>query len=332
MAAYNCEEYILEAIESILSQIDVGLELLILDDGSSDGTLALANSVDDARVRIWTGKNRGKSAALNFLLERAKGEFSTLMDADDVSAPDRLAVTVGHLVAHPNLAAVLSGHWLRMNGRTVCPRAEWKSSARCRAEVLRFMSPAHDPTVVFRTAVGRSLKFSHYRLGGGVDFVFRLAEGHDVEVVGVPLYTYRLRSDSATTAPIESRERQLLEVFNAACARRSLPPLSYGEFKLLRGPAATDPLNDLLGHFTDSCYLQLQERDRRGALTTAWDALRLLPFRLQNLRPMIYAASPRWLARIIRAKRSRQRAQVLEARQLASPRAAPTPCRNETSG
>ncbi|WP_419801106.1 glycosyltransferase family 2 protein [Mucilaginibacter sp.] len=85
MATYNGCQYIYEQVSSILNQLDACDELIISDDGSTDNTVAIVNSFNDARIKVYTHKSSGRPTE-NFqnALIRAKGEFIFLSDQDDI--------------------------------------------------------------------------------------------------------------------------------------------------------------------------------------------------------------------------------------------------------
>lgn len=116
MSAYNCEATVDYAAASILRQSHRNVELLICDDSSSDATLAklLDLAQRDSRVRIFRSKkNQGTYNIRNLLLQRARGEFVTFQDSDDVSLPDRLHRQVTR-IAQSDAVAVY-GHWIRIS-------------------------------------------------------------------------------------------------------------------------------------------------------------------------------------------------------------------------
>ena len=91
MPAYNSELYIAEAINSILNQTYPHLELLVFDDGSSDGTRKVIEGFGDPRiVPIFSDKNCGVVHARNEMIDRAQGKYIALMDADDIADVERL--------------------------------------------------------------------------------------------------------------------------------------------------------------------------------------------------------------------------------------------------
>ncbi len=99
---FNCRSTLPDAIRSVFAQTYSDWELILLDDGSSDGSLELARAVDDPRVRVLSdGANRGLAYRLNESVRVARGEYIARMDADDLMHPERLAKQVEYLDAHP---------------------------------------------------------------------------------------------------------------------------------------------------------------------------------------------------------------------------------------
>ena len=91
MPAYNSELYIAQAIQSILNQTYQNIELIIFDDGSTDNTRTVIEGFDDPRIiKILSDKNYGVVVARNNMIDKAKGEYIALMDADDIADPTRL--------------------------------------------------------------------------------------------------------------------------------------------------------------------------------------------------------------------------------------------------
>lgn len=91
MPAYNAERFISEAISSILNQDYTHLELLILDDASTDNTLEVIQSFTDSRIKLFRHqKNKGYLISCNELFDKAKGDFITFQDADDTCSTSRI--------------------------------------------------------------------------------------------------------------------------------------------------------------------------------------------------------------------------------------------------
>jgi glycosyltransferase involved in cell wall biosynthesis len=104
---YNSSLYLANAIQSVLNQSFTDWELIILDDGSSDNSLAIARSFADARIRIVRdGQNRGVSYRLNQLAQLARGHYLARMDADDIMTHDRLQTQLEYLEHHREVDVV----------------------------------------------------------------------------------------------------------------------------------------------------------------------------------------------------------------------------------
>lgn len=154
MSVFNGERYLGPAIESILKQTYSDFELVIVNDGSTDGSQAIVRSYGDARIRlVENGCNLGQATALNRGLCLARGELIARQDADDLSHPERLARQVEVMCADPDLALVgTQGRVIDETGARV------GTVSRCREHIsIRwyhlFDNPFIHTSVIFRRAV-----------------------------------------------------------------------------------------------------------------------------------------------------------------------------------
>ena len=92
--AYNVENYIKECIDSILYQSYKNIEVIVVNDGSTDGTLDILKEYTDERLSVYTQKNLGGPAARNYGLEHSSGEYICFFDSDDVMCEDILQLYV----------------------------------------------------------------------------------------------------------------------------------------------------------------------------------------------------------------------------------------------
>lgn len=107
---FNAAPTLLDAVRSVFAQTYSNWELILLDDGSTDGSLELARSIDDPRVRVYSdGKNRRLAARLNELVRLSKFEFIARMDADDLMSRVRLERQMAVLMADPAASLVTTG-------------------------------------------------------------------------------------------------------------------------------------------------------------------------------------------------------------------------------
>jgi glycosyltransferase involved in cell wall biosynthesis len=106
LTVYNGESHIGEAIKSIQQQTFEDWELVIIDDGSTDETLAVVRATNDDRIRVYTQDNKGRCSALNRGLGLARGRYVAIIDDDDIAAPQRLERAVEFLEANPEVDLV----------------------------------------------------------------------------------------------------------------------------------------------------------------------------------------------------------------------------------
>ncbi|HVN38640.1 MAG TPA: glycosyltransferase family 2 protein [Myxococcota bacterium] len=192
---YNRAPVLRQALESVLAQRFADFELLVIDDGSRDGSLEIARSLRDPRIRIEVqAQNRGIPATRNHGLALARGEYLAMADSDDVSHPRRLALQVPWLDAHPEVAA-LGSFALRTDasGRRVDAPLVRPTAPRELAGRILFASAMKSPTVVARTAV---LREHGYReelvLGSDIDLWARVSARH--ALANLPRFLVRYRA------------------------------------------------------------------------------------------------------------------------------------------
>lgn len=108
--AYNAERYLADAVQSALAQTNANVEVLVVNDGSTDGTGTLADALaaKDARVRVIHQSNGGLPAARNAGLRVARGEYISFLDADDVFLPEKSHAQAQFLDTHPECDLVYS--------------------------------------------------------------------------------------------------------------------------------------------------------------------------------------------------------------------------------
>lgn len=154
MPVRNGERYLALAVTSIVEQSITNWELIAIDDGSTDATLAILQrfAKGDARIRVLTADGTGIVAALNQGIAGSRADLIARMDADDIAMPDRLARQIGFMDAHPGIGAVGSAA-IRIDGAgeetgiVDVPT----DAASIAAEMLR-RNPFIHPTMMMRKA------------------------------------------------------------------------------------------------------------------------------------------------------------------------------------
>jgi glycosyltransferase involved in cell wall biosynthesis len=130
--AYNVERFLADTLRSVLAQTWPTKEVIVVDDGSRDGTLAVARSFESAGVKVIAQENRGQSASENVAVSACQGDLFEFLDADDLLQPEKLAVQVRRL-QEEGFDCVASGKWARFretpgDGRFV-PEPFWADMA-----------------------------------------------------------------------------------------------------------------------------------------------------------------------------------------------------------
>ena len=121
---YNCERFLAEALESVLAQTCGDYEIIVVNDGSSDGSEAVALRYGD-RVRYVCQANAGPGAARNRGLEMACGSLIAFLDADDLWLPGKLAVQVEFMETHPEVVLSAVNYGVRVDGKDL-PGGMWR--------------------------------------------------------------------------------------------------------------------------------------------------------------------------------------------------------------
>ena len=153
MPAFNAARYIEESIKSVLSQTYENFELIIYDDGSTDRTREIILGYSDKRVKIILGEvNRGLIFARNAIAREAKGKYLALLDADDISSPDRFEKQLAFL--EDGNADLCGSAYFTKNERTnVSKKSKQRYSNADLKALLLITSPFCNPTVMGKIEV-----------------------------------------------------------------------------------------------------------------------------------------------------------------------------------
>jgi glycosyltransferase involved in cell wall biosynthesis len=185
MPVYNAERFVAEALDSVLAQEYEPLEVIAVDDCSTDGSAAILQSYEDVRY-LRQEENSGASEARNAGIAVAGGEFIAFVDADDIVPPTKLAIQVRYLLEHPELACVLGRqHWLN------------PPPGLARDPVWGDLDGIPINSAMFRTQVLRELGPIDEEKGGDLDMLVRLrAAGYAFEVLPDILLHRRYHGDN----------------------------------------------------------------------------------------------------------------------------------------
>jgi glycosyltransferase involved in cell wall biosynthesis len=217
--SYNVEEYVAEAIESALAQTYRPLEVVVVDDGSTDRTSEVVRGyLGHPEVVYVRQENRGLAGARNRGVREARGAFVGLLDADDVWMPRKVERCVGYLLEHPEIGWVTTDCYLMQERERTLDRYygcfEPPDFPRTRAEQLACIATRNFMSVA--VLIRREL-FDRF---GVFDEGLRSSEDYDLWIrfmlggtmvgrIDEPLGWYRLRADSLSADPAPQWESHL---------------------------------------------------------------------------------------------------------------------------
>lgn len=193
--AYNCEEYIIQSVESMLNQTYENIEVIIVDDGSSDNTVSLINSLNDDRIRLYQNtENKGIPYTRNRGLGLAKGKYMAIMDADDIAYPTRIAKQVEFLEKHTDHIAIGSYYDKQFeSGKTRTIKLFANNHAMMKY-MLMFFDPISNPSAMVRlepVKMNNIVYNEQYFVAQDYDFWLKLIEYGKLGMIQEPLITYR---------------------------------------------------------------------------------------------------------------------------------------------
>lgn len=206
MPAFNVESYLDDAARSVLQQTHRDLELVIVNDGSTDRTGDVALDIqrrDPDRVRVVATRNAGPAAARNAALTASRGEFLALLDSDDLWEPAFLQQQLAVFAARPDVDLVTgNGRFLggRRHGEPVRPSPDTRPPVTL--ETIICDEQAVFVMTVFRRRVFEAIGFFDEAVRGNEDFEYWLraaAAGFRFARNDEPLAWYRRRDDSLST-------------------------------------------------------------------------------------------------------------------------------------
>lgn len=297
LPVWNGERFLVEAVDSVLSQTVEGMELLLVDDGSTDATADIARgfAARDARVRLITTARRGIADALNAGIAEARGVYVARMDADDICHPERLQKQLAHLDADAGCVAVGSAiEVIDETGAHVGMRAFPEHHADIARTLIegRWTAIAH-PTVVTRRSVLLSVGCyrAHAMPSEDLDLWFRLSRAGKLANLRKPLLRYRRH---ANTVGARDRDRQWevgMTIINDARRSEGLAPLAARVAPRHRGRVAAY-------HF-ECARTALLTGPRRMAIRHARATIAAEPSWLDAYVTLLACAFPRWTLRYL---------------------------------
>ncbi|HXJ80536.1 MAG TPA: glycosyltransferase [Candidatus Methylomirabilis sp.] len=172
MSVRNGAPWVREAVESVLDQTAGDLELIVIDDGSTDQTAALLGTFQDSRMRVECQAPRGLTPSLNRAVTLARAPLLARLDADDLAMPERLARQRAFLDAHLDVGLLGTGaRQIDASGREAGVVSPPESDAAIRRALIRRNPFVHSSVMVRRSVLAEA---------GGYDESFTVAQDYDL--------------------------------------------------------------------------------------------------------------------------------------------------------
>lgn len=213
MSAYNAEEFIAEAIDSILGQSFQDFEFIIVDDCSQDSTRDIISkySSADNRIRtIYNSSNQGQSISLNKGIEIAKGKYIARMDADDISLSHRLETQVDFMDSNIDIA--VSSAWMETIGKE---EGHVRKSSVTHEEIIAALFTKNciwHPVAIIRKEILDSLDLRYdpdYVKGQDYKLWIELSRHYKIANIPEVLLKYRIHDKQKTRIDLEFKQERL---------------------------------------------------------------------------------------------------------------------------
>jgi glycosyltransferase involved in cell wall biosynthesis len=232
MPARNAGRFIADAIESMIRQTYSKWELIIIDDKSVDNTREIAESYSrkDPRIKVYEGNGIGVANARNKVIELATGKYIMLLDADDVSAPQRTSKLVAAAGRHENVVVgsnvLYTDLQLRIKGKSNKPVDDKNIRAGFKRKFNRMtITPG---SALFNAGLLKKYRYNEfYRILSDWDLILRISENPDVVFINVaePLYLYRINEGSMSLDQKQRIKYNLMLRFNEINRHNNKPEI-----------------------------------------------------------------------------------------------------------
>lgn len=231
ITVFNEETWITHAVDSLCRQSLADIEILVIDDGSTDGTPQRLAAIADPRLRVLRRARMGRAAALTLGVQEARCAYVAILDADDVSYPERLEKQVAFLDAHPRVAWLGCGEERQDSQRNETAMRLYPTGDRdIRRMATRCIPYSHSGVIFRRSLLEEGLTYDP-SIPFLIDFEFflRVAERHEVANLPEVLVMRRLRDESFFQSRFRRRtqNRALARLSASAVGRFRLPPWHY---------------------------------------------------------------------------------------------------------
>ena len=290
MPSFNYGQYIAHAIDSALNQTGVEVDLIVVDDGSTDDSLEVLQSYKD-RIRVFQQQHGGPARARNLGIHQAKGEFITFLDADDWLLEHSLFMRCSYLLEHPECDWVYAA-WQVADGdgkligtsKELFPHPEGDLEGDIFPALVRAYSGINTLTPLFRLADVREVGAYRTNLKGfeDYDFLLKMARGRKVGMcregyAGVQ----RIHLSHHSSHP-EIRYESEIEILKSLESDNEAMRYLKANFR-----------NRISNLYNYLAYIYSEEKNTKLALKASLLSIKSKPFQLYALRFIYYVVTGR---------------------------------------
>ena len=217
MSVYNGEDYLSEAIESVLNQTFTDFELIVINDCSTDKTEEILKGFEklDERVKVHTNEvNLRLPSSLNKAISYAQGKYIARMDADDICLPERLEKQYNFMENNPKVALSSCRFMTLKNGLVSSGGCGGKSDNESVKALLLVTNPILHPGIIAKTDAIRSLGYDkNFTCTEDMELWTRFVmAGYDVEIMSEYLMIYRLHDKQITETTLEKQHKEVIAI------------------------------------------------------------------------------------------------------------------------
>ena len=224
---YNRSSYIREAVDSVLKQDHEPLEIVVVDDGSTDGSYEQLEELSkEGSIRLFTHpqrENRGQSASLNLAIRETRGEFIAVLDSDDLFAEGKISFQLEFLLINPDVGMVYGqGHAVDAGGDFLfkVPTDDHEESGDPNRLLLDCYMALPGGALIRKSILDQVGYFEEsFRAGQDHDMALRIMEATKVAYLPMLAFYYRKHGDSISAKGLERRWKTGMEILRRAAKR-----------------------------------------------------------------------------------------------------------------
>lgn len=293
---YNAEKYISATISTIIQEKTIPIEVIVVDDKSTDHSFERVREFEDKRIRVVKGPGRGVSAAMNAGLADARGSIIMRCDSDDAYPNARISQQALWLQNHPEYDGVCGAFsTIDGEGNVVATMESGDAPAEITDELINGKVRTHFCTYAIRSSLVRKVGGfrEFFESGEDVDFQLRLGEAGRIAYVPENWYFYQIRPSSIThTQPSLVREFFERTAFELQRQRRTsgLDDLQRGLLPSKPRFTQSEPhsaIDHIQGHLLGMAWREHQAGRKTLALRTAVRAFAANPLKIRVWKSII---------------------------------------------